>query len=296
MATRVTLLHNPDAGAGQHSGEELLKALGRKGFETTYMDTKGEDCTECLKDPGELVVVAGGDGTVGKVARHLINRGIPIGLLPLGTANNIACSLGIAGAATDIIASWDLSRRKAFDVGVAKGPGGAAFFLESAGFGIFPRLIRQHEEEKKESGSREEELKRALKDEQQILNSTRPHSCTIHAGGWRFSGHYLLVEIMNIRLAGPNMNLAPEADPGDGLLDVVLVREDEREKLRSYLADCLRGKGSPSQWEVRRAKELQVEWGSGHYHTDDEVLEGDAPVRVGISVLPKALEFLVPPP
>lgn len=293
MATRVTLFHNPTAGFGDHSKEELLQALNEKEFRTTYVDTKSDDYAENLRAPGELVVIAGGDGTVGKIVKHLLHRNIPIGLLPLGTANNIAKSLGIAGTVADIIASWDLSKKKPFDVGVVNGPDGESFFFESAGFGIFPRLMRQHSKEQDKKESREEELESALKHVQEIINSAEAHFCTLHVEGQQLSGNYILVEIMNIRLTGPNMDLAPEADPGDGMLDVVLVREEEREKLKDYLANYMRDKDNGYQWQVRHAKEIQVEWSGMHFQKDDEVHQGDAPVRVYISMIPKAIGFLV---
>ncbi|RDV14224.1 diacylglycerol kinase [Pontibacter diazotrophicus] len=294
MATRVTLFHNPTAGLENHSKEELLQALHEKGYQTTYVDTKSDDYAEMLKEPGELVVIAGGDGTVAKIVKHLLHKDIPIGLLPLGTANNIANSLGIAGEAADIIAGWDLSKKKPFDVGLVNGPDGESIFFESAGFGIFPQLISQHSKDRDEKKSREEELESALQHVQEILHNTEAHFCTLHMEEEQLSGDYLLVEIMNIRLAGPNMDLAPEADPGDGLLDVVLVREDERDKLEAYIANRLRGKGNTEEWQVRRAKELQVEWSSKSYHVDDEVHESEAPISVGIRIIPDELEFLVP--
>lgn len=291
MATRVTLFHNPTAGLGLHSKEELLQALHKKGYQTTYVNTKSDDYAESFSDLGELVVIAGGDGTVGKIGKHLLHRNIPIGLLPLGTANNIASSLGIAGAAAEIIAGWDLLKKKPFDVGVVNGPDGENIFFESAGFGIFPRLIRQHSKDKK---SREEELEDALKHAQEIITGAEAKFCTLHVDGEQLSDNYLVVEIMNIRLAGPNMDLAPVADPGDDLLDVVLVREEEREKFKAHLASRLRGQGNAEKWQVRRAKEIQVEWNGMHYHVDDEAHEGKAPVRIGLRIIPDSLEFLVP--
>lgn len=87
---------------------------------------------------------------MGKIAVNLVPRGFPIGLLPMGTANNIATTLGFQGKPEDIIAGWDLTHRQAFDVGVLNGPAGETLFLESAGFGLFPRLIRQREQDIKD--------------------------------------------------------------------------------------------------------------------------------------------------
>ena len=295
MGTRVTLLHNSGAGFENYSTEQLLKALRQRGYDPVYEPTFGDDFTESLQAPGELVVIAGGDGTVGKIARQLVGKGIPIGLLPLGTANNIATSLGIAGEPADIIAGWDLAKRKSFDIGLIRAPGGEDFFLESVGFGLFPRLIRQREEEGKEKDSREEELEDALKHQLEILGQYDSHPGTIYVDGQPYRGNYLMVEIMNIPLAGPNMDLAPQADPGDGLLEVVLVREEEREKFARFLTCCLRGEANQQLLEVIRAKKLQVEWESRHYHVDDEAREENPPVTIDVGLSPKALEFLISP-
>jgi len=62
---------------------------------------------KALKKPGDIVAVAGGDGTVGKVARRLIGSPTPIAILPLGTANNIANTLDVTGKSLkELIRSW----------------------------------------------------------------------------------------------------------------------------------------------------------------------------------------------
>jgi diacylglycerol kinase family enzyme len=50
-----------------------------------------------LGKPWDLVAVAGGDGTVAKAARHMPDRNVPLALLPIGTANNVAHSLDLLG-------------------------------------------------------------------------------------------------------------------------------------------------------------------------------------------------------
>lgn len=273
MATRVTIFHNPKAGLLKHSKEEILKALQKRGYTTTYVDIKAEDFSKYLNDPGDLVVIAGGDGTIRKISRNMVGKGIPIGLLPLGTANNISTSLGLQGKPTDIINSWKLSWRKSFNIGLAKISHSESFFLESVGFGLLSRLVRQRPGAKNGKRSREEELKEALQHQQQILNEYAAHPCTIHIDKQQFSGNYILVEAMNTHLAGPNISLAPNADPGDGLLDVVLVKEEEREKLAEHFAKQNSGKDNPAHLNIHRTKKVQIEWYGKHYHIDDEAQE-----------------------
>jgi len=59
---------------------------------------------------------------------------------------------------------------------------------------------------------------------------------TIRLDGKEMSGDYVLLEAMNVRYVGPNLDLVPRADINDGLLDVVLVGSGERGKLKPYFS------------------------------------------------------------
>jgi diacylglycerol kinase family enzyme len=90
----------------------------------------------------DLIAVAGGDGTVGKVARRLIGRGIPIAVLPMGTANNISRTLGITDLSViQLIPSWSTARHLSWDAGVSEGPWGERTFIEGIGAGLFTTAI-----------------------------------------------------------------------------------------------------------------------------------------------------------
>src|SRR5438128_10331540 len=118
---RVTLIHNPTAGDESFSATELTALIEQAGHKVSYQSSK-KDFKSALKKPGDLVAVAGGDGTVRKVAIQLLERNlIPIAVLPCGTANNIARSLGLTESPPELIAGWPSARRRGFDVGVARG-------------------------------------------------------------------------------------------------------------------------------------------------------------------------------
>ena len=77
----------------------------------TYQSTKEKGLEHALEDPGDVVLVAGGDGTVRKAAEFLIGRGVPIALLPLGTANNVSRTLGLSDSVQEVIfARWPRRR------------------------------------------------------------------------------------------------------------------------------------------------------------------------------------------
>src|SRR5437868_2564299 len=103
---RAVLVHNPTAGTKGYDKDGITAALKLAGYETRYASTKGDDVEDALKKGADLVVAAGGDGTIATVIRALTDRSIPVALLPLGTANNIARSLGIAGTPQELVETW----------------------------------------------------------------------------------------------------------------------------------------------------------------------------------------------
>ena len=142
---RIILVHNPKAGRGKVARRELMAALAKAGHHAIYQSTKKSDYKKALKKPTDLVLAAGGDGTVGKVGRELIDTGIPLSVLPLGTANNLARSLGFCASPEEIIAGLEHGERRAFDVGLARGPWGKRYFLEGAGGGLLADYLRNAE-------------------------------------------------------------------------------------------------------------------------------------------------------
>ena len=71
---RVTLVHNPEAGTGDHVGGEILARLREAGHEPIYVSTEAADLTRGLDSSPDLVLAAGGDGTVGAVARLMASK------------------------------------------------------------------------------------------------------------------------------------------------------------------------------------------------------------------------------
>src|SRR5262249_27396779 len=140
---RVTLIHNPGAGGDKQPSKGQLEALIREaGHDVRYQSVREKGWSKVLKKTADLVAVAGGDGTVGKVARRLIGRGIPIAVLPMGTANNISRTLGITGMSViQLIPSWSTARHLSWDAGMTRGPWGERAFIEGIGAGLFTRSI-----------------------------------------------------------------------------------------------------------------------------------------------------------
>ena len=137
----VILIHNPTAGAGDIAAERVIDWLRAAGYNPLYQSTKDPEFPSALKQAADLIVAAGGDGTVTKVAMHRPETRAAVAILPLGTANNIATALGITGTPEQTIATWASATRRNFSLWTAIGPWGEQIFLEGSGVGVLTKLL-----------------------------------------------------------------------------------------------------------------------------------------------------------
>ena len=271
---RVTLIHNPGAGHGKADEKTLTRLLRSEGHEVRYQSSKAEDWDEVLEKPADLVAVAGGDGTVSRVARRMVGRGIPVAALPLGTANNISRTLGVADMALEkIVRSWRNPRRIKLDVGIVEGPWGRRQFLEGVGVGLFADLLRGDGKKIKKSRAKRSDKKvsGALERLRKRVESAEPVEVEATLDGEDISGSYLLLEALNIPYVGPNLFLSPESKPGDGTFEVVTVSEAERDRLLEYLAKWQENRKRLAVLPSRRGKQLSLEWTGFAVHIDDKL-------------------------
>jgi diacylglycerol kinase (ATP) len=303
---RIILMHNPEAGRGEHSAKELMKSLEKAGHDAIYQSTKKKDYEKVLSRPADLVLAAGGDGTVGKVACQLLGRGIPLSVLPLGTANNLAYSLGFDASSEDLISRLESGQRRSFDVGLATGPWGKRHFFEGAGAGLLPDYLRALKSSGKKakkaiesSSSKEEEIAHHVSLLRELLPDYPNRDWQISLDGKDVSGRYVLLEALNIRSVGPMLALAPKADTGDGRFDFVAVREADRAVFSDYLNARLVGDEIEFPIPARRFHRLRIFWEESTLHFDDKLWPSKyarppKPSEIEISVEPSALEILLP--
>jgi diacylglycerol kinase family enzyme len=141
---RITLVHNPDAGGGVDA-DALVALIEEAGHQVLAVSTRN-GWRQALRRSADLVVAAGGDGTVHKVALAMAGTGVPVAVLPLGTANNVGKTLETLGDARPIIGSWEEAEAQPFDLGTVTAPWGEAAFVESFGGGAFANLVGSGEQ------------------------------------------------------------------------------------------------------------------------------------------------------
>jgi diacylglycerol kinase family enzyme len=298
---RIILVHNPKAGRGDHPRKDLMAELANAGHHAIYESTRTSDYKKALKKPVDVVLVAGGDGTVGKVGRELIDSGVPLGVLPLGTANNLACSLGFNASPEEIIAGLERGKKRAFDIGLARGPWGKRYFFESAGGGLLADYLRETKDKPKKTKklSEEQEMRRHVSLLRRMLHDYSARKWKMDIDGKDISDEYILWEAMNIRSVGPLLYLASQAATKDGRLDFVCAREEDRSLLMQYLDARLAGRRVKFPLPLRRFRELNIVWENSTLHFDDKVWprkneKAKSPSDIEITVKPSALVILQP--
>lgn len=299
---RISLIHHPSAGDNdQPNAETLSQLLRHHGHTVRYQSADEPDWAAVLDKPTDLVAVAGGDGTVGRVAKKLIGRHLPLAPLPLGTANNISRTLGLLDYSIDeIVEGWTNLQRVTFDAGVANGPWGSRYFLEGFGIGLFAGTIPAAERSKTlaKLDDAQEKVAYAVGMLRARLQNCPSHRLEMKLDGCSRAGDYVLFEAMNMEFVGPNLHLAPDMNPNDGLLDVVLVTAEERDALHEPLAKWQQGDLHHSDLTSYRARAIALNWNGYGVHIDDQPWPGKddlvptSSAQIELDVLPNALEFV----
>ncbi len=223
---RAAIIYNPS----KVTDFDLFRArveyeLRHRGWKPPlWLETDPEDpghqmAKDALHRQVDLVIVAGGDGTVRVVCSELVGSGVPVGLIPAGTGNLLARNLGVP-----------LDEQEAFEVTFAGTPkpvdvvrytvdSGTEHFVVMSGMGADAEVMASTSSElKKVVGSAAYFLAAAQK------VGTTPYDFTITLDdGEPVQRHAMFALVGNVGTLQANIRLFPEASPTDGLLDVLIA-------------------------------------------------------------------------
>ena len=237
-ARRIRVLVNPNSGVkggiptNRTSEEDVRAALAaaRSDLCDEVVVTDSEEAaiaaTRDAVDRGyDAVIAAGGDGTIGAVARELLGTRTALGILPLGSVMNVARMLDIPRELEAAAATVAAGHVRTIDVGEAKGQ----VFFEGGSVGLNAAVFRQAQEV---DAGRYGALLSAL----WVLLRYRPPRMVLHLDDRVLTTRALAVAVANGPYSGLGFTVAPAAEIDDGKFDVVIFSRFSRTELIRHFA------------------------------------------------------------
>ena len=297
-------LYNPQSGKGRidRCVGEICTVFGAYGYEVrpqeVDFDTNPFDGNETI----DLMVVAGGDGSVNFVLNAMKRKGldIPIGVIPAGTANDFAGALGMSPEPLKVQTSFTLpvkddergeeaARQIASGVEqrVDCGRVNDLYFVNIFSFGIFTTTSQRTPDERKHRIGRLAYIIEGVKE----VTSMHAVPLEIEADGERFDLRSLMVLIFNGETAG-GFHLARRSSIRDGLLDCILLEKKNILHSTFAMGQYLLG-GNPKIVRHLQARRIDIR-STVNEPTDVDGQRG-AEFPLHIECLPGALRVQCPP-
>jgi YegS/Rv2252/BmrU family lipid kinase len=290
MSRRALLIVNAKSRSGAAQREMAMERLEAHGIEPVHVDCgRREDLSPLIikhaKDV-DCAIVGGGDGTLNAAAFGVIETGLPLGILPLGTANDLARTLGIPfdlDGAAQVIADG-LTRE--IDLGIVNGEP----FFNVASVGLSAELAQQLTRDIKRRYGRLGYAMVALK----VLSQARPFRATIRSETENVRVRTLQIAVGNGRFYGGGNAVEQDAAIDDQHLDLYSLELNRAWKL-AFMARSFRH-GRHGAWsEVRavRAKEFDIRTRKPRPINADGEIVTETPAH--FSIRPGAVTVFAPP-
>lgn len=264
-----------------------LHSLGQVVIHDLNGDEDLDEAIEALGDRLERIVVGGGDGTLHRVLPSVLGAGVPMGVLPLGTGNDFARSLGLPSDPAEAVESIVDGATRRVCLGKANG----RWFLNAAGIGLGPELTRRLDHDRK----RRLGVLAYLVSLIEVMGNRRRRRALLEIDDWEIRTPFMQITIANGTHYGGGLTIRPDAGLEEERLDVLVLKpQTPLELLSKFFA---------LRWGARRGERHdKMELFSGtrvrvttHFEcdvtVDGELVEA---TPLDCEVVPDAMEVYVP--
>ena len=298
------LIVNPASGAGRTAKKwpyikQLLKHFGLR-FEHGITEAPGHAIELAKSAVGrgyKLVVSVGGDGTINEIVNGIYATGeikdVELGIIGTGTGSDYIRTIGVSRHYQESCHPLMNPMKMSVDLGMVeslddKGKTDKRIFANFAGLGFDAEVVRATTKNFKSLGGKPAYLMGLLS----TFATYKNHDVHLSLDGYKEDKKICTVVMSNGKYGGGSMLIAPDADPSDGLFDVMIIGDISKSDLLRSLPRIYRGTHlTHPKVTLKRAKTVEIySDGIMSIQADGELI-GEAPAR--FSVLPSALNILV---
>jgi diacylglycerol kinase (ATP) len=249
---------------------------------------------QAAADGARLVIVVGGDGTVQEAANGLLGRDTELGVIPMGTGTDFVRTFRIPTKLEGALRAITEGRTRTIDAGRVDyrswdGSDGTAHFVNVASAGMSGAVAKRANETSKALGGKASFLWATLA----VFARWGNTEVSVDVDGERREGEMLDVIVANCQYLGGGMRMTPDAQPDDGLFDVLLIGDITKRDLALTLPKVYRGTHLPHpKAEAFRGRRVSVDAPVPLPIELDGEQPGTTPAR--FEIVPGALKLRVP--
>jgi diacylglycerol kinase (ATP) len=289
MTKRALLLINRHARRGQDSLTQVTQQLQTLGFELIEASTEHPrvlpETIRRYREQVELVIVGGGDGTLNAAVQGMVGTNLPLGILPLGTANDLGRTLGIPVDLSEACRVIATGKAQSIDLGLVNG----RYFFNVASLGLSVQITQKLTKEMKRRWGVLAYAVTAI----QALSRSRPFSAEIWVGDTRTKVRTVQIAIGNGRYYGGGMTVAMDATIDDQRLDLYSLEIQHWWQMLSLLPTMRQGTHIKSPHvRAMQGQEIRISTRRPHPINTDGEITTQTPAH--FRVVPHALLVLVP--
>lgn len=292
MSSRYAVLHGPRSGRGRAAGrsDTVLAGLRAAGHEVRDLTARdAEDaravCRAAAADGIDVLVVVGGDGLVSIAADACAGSTTAVAIVAAGSGNDTARSLGIPLGTRAAVQTLLTGRRQAIDL-IDVQPLGR-LVVGSVPAALDARIADRSTRVPSRLGAARYAVA-ALAELPQLR--ARPYRLEVDGAVWETPA--MVVAVCNMPVFGGGMRIAPDADPTDGLLDVVVITPVPAVQALGLLVGVFTGRHATHPTvHMLRGRTVRVEGPELTAYGDGEPL---APLPLSLTARPAALDVVVP--
>jgi len=246
----------------------------------------GSEIAKEMSNRYSIITAVGGDGTVLEVANGLIGSKVPLGIIPLGSGNDLSRGLGIPSTIDGALSNLMKSRPQSIDIGLI---GGNCYFLNVASIGFDAEIVKDLEGIRRWIPGKAAYYFSAF----HKLLTYRPKTVKLKMDQQERVEKILLLAICNGSYYGGGMKVNPKGSFTDGYLDLILIRPLSKIKFILLFQKFVKGEHLALPYvEHLKCKELEIK-------SDEElVINGDGEIIAStpaqLSIRHLAIEVIFP--